>query len=83
MGLFSKSDPEPSAAPVARTRTDDETAFLGAQISVKGKVTGGGNLIVMGKLEGEFDLNGEVGGRPAGGGERRRSRPGRSRSAAT
>jgi cytoskeletal protein CcmA (bactofilin family) len=60
MGLFSKNDPEPAAAPALKGRTDEETAFLGAQISVKGKVTGGGNLIVMGKLEGEFDLNGEL-----------------------
>ena len=61
MALFRKKDSHSSSAPAgAATSRDDETAFLGAQISVKGKVSGGGNLIVMGKLEGEFDLKGEM-----------------------
>jgi cytoskeletal protein CcmA (bactofilin family) len=60
MGLFKKSAPGPAAGSGTGSRHDDETAFLGAQISVKGKVSGGGNLIVMGKLEGEFDLKGEM-----------------------
>jgi len=60
MGLFRKVESHsPIAAPPGGNK-DDETAFLGARISVKGKVTGGGNLILMGKLEGEFDLNGEL-----------------------
>jgi cytoskeletal protein CcmA (bactofilin family) len=61
MALFRKKDSHSSSAPPgAATSRDDETAFLGAQISVKGKVSGGGNLIVMGRLEGEFDLKGEM-----------------------
>ena len=60
MGLFSKNDSAPSPPPAAKTRSDEETAFLGAQLSVTGKVSGGGNLIVMGKLEGDFELNGEL-----------------------
>jgi cytoskeletal protein CcmA (bactofilin family) len=60
MGLFKKTTPGAAVVAGAGTPHDDETGFLGAQISVKGKVTGGGNLIVMGKLEGEFELKGEV-----------------------
>jgi len=58
MALFAKEKPE--TAPTGAVRSDHETAFFGAKLSVKGKVSGSGNLIVMGKLEGEFDLNGEL-----------------------
>ena len=58
MALFAKEKPE--TAPNGAVRSDHETAFFGAKLSVKGKVSGSGNLIVMGKLEGEFDLNGEL-----------------------
>ncbi|MGE5257572.1 MAG: bactofilin family protein [Hyphomicrobiales bacterium] len=58
MALFAKDKPD--AAPSGAERSDHETAFFGAKLSVKGKVSGSGNLIVMGKLEGEFDLNGEL-----------------------
>jgi cytoskeletal protein CcmA (bactofilin family) len=58
MALFAKDKPE--AALSGAERSDHETAFFGAKLSVKGKVSGSGNLIVMGKLEGEFDLNGEL-----------------------
>ncbi|MCU0563085.1 MAG: polymer-forming cytoskeletal protein [Desulfobacterales bacterium] len=60
MGLFRKSADGPSAVSGSSRRRDDETAFLGAQISVKGKVSGAGNLIVMGRLEGQFELDGEL-----------------------
>jgi cytoskeletal protein CcmA (bactofilin family) len=58
MGLFAKD--KASAAPAAGERDNSDTSFFGAKLAVKGKVSGGGNLIVMGKLEGEFDLNGEL-----------------------
>lgn len=58
MGLFVKD--KPSAASGAGQRGDNETSFFGAKLTVKGKVSGGGNLILMGTLEGEFDLNGEL-----------------------
>jgi cytoskeletal protein CcmA (bactofilin family) len=58
MGIFAKDKPETAASDAARS--DSDTAFFGAKLSIKGKVTGGGNLIVMGKLEGEVDLTGEL-----------------------
>jgi len=58
MGIFAKDKPE-TAAPDA-ARSDSGTSFFGAKLSIKGKVTGSGNLIVMGKLEGEVNLTGEI-----------------------
>jgi len=58
MGMFGKEKTE--AAPSTAARSDNDTAFFGAKLSLKGKVAGSGNLIVMGKLEGEVDLNGEL-----------------------
>ena len=58
MGLFSKTKPEALSqnAPGGAGR---ESAFFGAKLCIKGKVSGAGNIIVMGRLEGELDLNGE------------------------
>ena len=58
MGIFAKDKPEAAVADAARSSGD--TAFFGAKLAIKGKVTGSGNLIVMGKLEGEVDLAGEL-----------------------
>ena len=58
MGMFAKDTSESAASEAARS--DSDTAFFGAKLSIKGKVTGSGNLIVMGKLEGEVDLAGEI-----------------------
>ena len=58
MGIFAKDKPE--AADPESARSNGDTAFFGAKLSIKGKVTGSGNLIVMGKLEGEVDLAGEL-----------------------
>lgn len=57
MGLFGKKKQtgESSGEPGSR-----QTALIGPKLAVKGKVSGGGNLILMGKLEGEFDLAGEL-----------------------
>jgi len=58
MGIFAKDKSE--AAVPETVRSNGDTAFFGAKLSIKGKVTGSGNLIVMGKLEGEVDLAGEL-----------------------
>jgi cytoskeletal protein CcmA (bactofilin family) len=58
MGFFAKDPPETAASDAVRN--DSDTAFFGAKLSIKGKVFGSGNLIVMGNLEGEVDLAGEL-----------------------
>ncbi|MCU0560542.1 MAG: polymer-forming cytoskeletal protein [Desulfobacterales bacterium] len=54
MGLFGKTK---TSAPA---KGGQGTAFIGAGLTIKGKVSGSGNLIMMGRLEGEFDLDGEL-----------------------
>jgi cytoskeletal protein CcmA (bactofilin family) len=58
MALFAKD--KPVAAPAVVERGDPGTSFFGAALSIKGKVSGSGNMIVMGKFEGELDLTGEL-----------------------
>jgi cytoskeletal protein CcmA (bactofilin family) len=59
MGLFSKSKAEAlSQSPAGGSGR--ESAFFGAALCVKGKVSGSDNIIVMGRLEGELDVNGEL-----------------------
>jgi cytoskeletal protein CcmA (bactofilin family) len=58
MGIFAKDKPEAAVADAGRSNGD--TAFFGAKLAVKGKISGSGNLIVMGRLEGEVDLAGEL-----------------------
>jgi cytoskeletal protein CcmA (bactofilin family) len=60
MGLFAKDKAAGASASAAGRDGDHETSFFGAKLTVKGRVSGGGSLIVMGTLEGEFDLNGEL-----------------------
>jgi len=58
MGIFAKDKSETKVSETAST--DRDTAFFGAKLFIKGKVTGSGNMIVMGKLEGEVELAGEL-----------------------
>lgn len=60
MGLFSSKNKTGRHLPRKENRAAAETSLLGARISVQGKITGGGSLIVMGKIEGEVDLAGEL-----------------------
>ncbi len=57
MGLFGKKKVNGGAADGQGSR---QTALIGPKLAVKGKVSGSGNLILMGKLEGEFDMGGEL-----------------------
>jgi cytoskeletal protein CcmA (bactofilin family) len=58
MGIFAKDKPEVAVADAGRSNGD--TAFFGGKLAVKGKISGSGNLIVMGRFEGEIDLAGEL-----------------------
>ncbi len=59
MALFGKQKQKPPVSPPA-ARSDKETAYVGSKLAVKGKISGSGNLIIMGKLDGDFDLAGEL-----------------------
>ncbi len=60
MGLFSSKTKAGQNLPRKENRAGAETSLIGARISVQGKITGSGSLIVMGKIEGEIDLAGEL-----------------------
>jgi cytoskeletal protein CcmA (bactofilin family) len=60
MGLFGKKKeavktaaPQPSTGP-------KETTYFGKNLKVKGNVFGSGDLIILGSLEGEFNLAGKL-----------------------
>ncbi len=57
MGLFGRKK---TAEQAAGAQDGRGTAFIGAGLAIKGKVSGKGSLIMMGRLEGEFDLGGEL-----------------------
>jgi cytoskeletal protein CcmA (bactofilin family) len=67
MGLFGKKKPEAATPqpspkpPVPRPATmERQTCFIGKNLSINGKLSGSGDVVVLGKLEGECDLKGEL-----------------------
>lgn len=65
MALFGKkkgpaAPAKAESAPVSREAGRKETTYLGPKLTVKGTVSGDGNVIIMGELEGRFDLKGEL-----------------------
>lgn len=47
-----------ASAPAAPTQAD--TTYLGKKLKIKGTVSGEGNLVLMGELDGEFNLKGKL-----------------------
>jgi len=72
MPLFGKKkkenkSPRPQAAvsqkkitPQKETTSQKETTYFGKDLKIKGRVSGNGNIIILGALDGEFDLKGRV-----------------------
>lgn len=60
MAFFGKKKndkPQPASSPVS---TAKDTTYLGQKLTIKGTVSGDGNVIILGRLEGKFDLKGEL-----------------------
>ncbi len=72
MPLFGKKKkenmpPRPQAALSQKKTTSQkettpqkETTYFGKNLKIKGRVSGNGNIIILGALDGEFDLKGRV-----------------------
>lgn len=60
MSLFGKTKDEVKAVTPKATGAQKEAAYFGKNLKIKGNVSGGGDLIILGELEGEFDLNGKL-----------------------
>ena len=60
MAMFGKkknNKPSPAPGPAGSGK---DTTYLGQKIIINGTVSGDGNVIILGQLEGKFDLKGEL-----------------------
>jgi cytoskeletal protein CcmA (bactofilin family) len=60
MPLFGKKQDEDKPKPVKTNLSQNETSYFGKNLTIKGRVSGNGNIIILGSLDGEFDLKGRV-----------------------
>lgn len=60
MPLFGKKKKENQSERRQTASSQNETSYFGKNLMIKGRVSGNGNVIILGSLDGEFDLRGRV-----------------------
>ena len=60
MPLFGKKKKENQSGRRQTASSQNETSYFGKNLMIKGRVSGNGNIIILGALNGEFDLRGRV-----------------------
>lgn len=60
MPLFGKNKNEKIVEKPKAASSQKETSYFGKNLMIKGRVSGNGDIIILGRLEGEFDLRGRV-----------------------
>ncbi len=62
MPLFGKKEKKKAnqSQRIKTVLSQNETSYFGKNLMIKGSVTGNGNVIIMGGLEGEFNMRGRV-----------------------
>ena len=60
MPLFGKKKNEKIAERPKAASSQNETTYFGKNMMIKGRVSGNGNVIILGGLDGEFNLRGRV-----------------------
>lgn len=60
MPLFGKKKKDNSSKRIQSAVPQNETSYFGRNLMIKGRVSGNGNVIIMGGLDGEFNLRGRV-----------------------
>lgn len=60
MPLFGKKKKDNTTPRVQTALSQNETSYFGKNLKIKGRVSGNGNVIIMGGLDGEFNLRGQV-----------------------
>ena len=60
MPLFGKKKKEDKIVGQQATLAQNETTYFGKNLKIKGRVSGNGNLIILGTLDGEFRLKGRL-----------------------
>jgi len=60
MALFGKKKEETKSAAPQVSVGPKEATYFGKNLKITGNVTGNGDLIILGKLQGEFDIKGKL-----------------------
>ncbi len=60
MPLFGKKKKENKSQRPDTALSQKETTYFGKNLKIKGRVSGNGNIIILGALNGEFNLKGRV-----------------------
>ena len=60
MSLFGKKKKEKKAERPQAALSQNETSYFGKNLMIKGRISGNGNVIILGGLDGEFNLRGRV-----------------------
>ena len=60
MGLFGKKKEATKTAEPQASSAPKETTYFGKNLKITGNVFGSGDLIILGSLDGEFDLKGKL-----------------------
>ena len=60
MPLFGKKKKEKKTERPQAALSQNETTYFGKNLMIKGRISGNGNVIILGGLDGEFNLRGRV-----------------------
>lgn len=60
MPLFGKKKNNDKSLRKPATVSQNETSYFGKNLMIKGRVSGNGNVIILGGLDGEFHLRGRI-----------------------
>ena len=60
MPLFGKKKKENKSQRLDTSASPNETTYFGKNLKIKGRISGNGNIIIFGALDGEFNLKGRV-----------------------
>ena len=60
MPLFGKKKKENKSQRPNTAASPNETTYFGKNLKIKGRISGNGNVIILGALDGEFNLKGRV-----------------------
>ena len=60
MPLFGKKKKVDKPQRIQTAVSQNETSYFGKNLMIKGRISGNGNVIILGGLDGEFDLRGRV-----------------------
>ena len=60
MPFFGKKKKDDKTQRIQTAPSQNETSYFGKNLMIKGRISGNGNVIILGGLDGEFNLRGRV-----------------------